>query len=79
MPEPITIVDAVSIAKDITLSGALVWALRGVMNRTWVPGSYYQDALARAEKAESHALMAHDAAERATRVSEQLTRILQER
>lgn len=68
-----------SAVKDISLTGALIWALAGVFNRKWVPGAYYQDQVARAEKAEATASLAHDAADRATRVSEQLVQIVRER
>ena len=72
----LTAVEIASILKDGTLTGVLVWVLHGVIKRIWVPGIYYTEACARAEKAEAHSLLAHDTADRATRVSEQLVAIV---
>lgn len=78
MPDGMTLVELFSVGKDVTLAGALLWALQGVMTRKWVPGSYYTDQIQRAEKAEAHAMLAHDAADRATRVSETLAATIRE-
>jgi hypothetical protein len=78
MSDWLSLSEAAGVVKDLTLTGALVWALRGVMNRTWVPGTYYDDQIKRAEKAEATAVLAHDAADRAIRVSETLAAAVRE-
>ena len=75
-PDLPTIAELASILKDVTITSALLWILAGAFARKWVPGAYYRDEQARAEKAEANAMLAHDTADRATRVSEQLVVIL---
>ncbi len=77
-PQPLAqaVAEWSSVIKDVSITGMLLYALKSVLKLEWVPGAYYKDQVARAEKAEAHATLAADAADRATRVSEQLVGIL---
>lgn len=65
--------------KDLTFSAALLFVLFAAMGRKWVPGVYYQDALARISKLESLLDLAHEAADRAVKVSETALGLMRER
>ena len=78
MPDP-SMADLFSIAKDTTLTGLLVWALKGVFRREWVPGAYYFDQVKRAETAESERRMAVETCSRTIKINEELVDILKER
>lgn len=75
----LSVPEVLAAAKDFTLSGGLMVALWGVLTGKWVPGSVYAEAVKRAEREAEKALLAHDAAARATVVSEQLLSVLRER
>ena len=66
------------VAKDISISAALIYVLAGAITRKWVPGIYYVESQARNAKLESLLELAHDAADRATRVSEETLRMLRD-
>jgi hypothetical protein len=69
---------ALSMLKDATISAALLAVLFGAFTRKWVPGVYYMESQARNSKLESLVELAHDAADRATRVSEETLRMVRE-
>lgn len=65
--------------KDLTFSAALLLVLLAAFTRKWVPGVYYCEALAKIEKLEELLALAHNAADRATQVSETAIALLRER
>ena len=66
------------VAKDLSISAALIYVLAGAITRKWVPGIYYVESQARNAKLESLLELAHDAADRATRVSEETIRLFRD-
>lgn len=79
MTDPMTLADIFSVGKDVTLTGALLWALKGVFKREWVPGAYYFDQVKRAETAECERRQAVETVDRTIRANEELVEILKER
>ena len=69
---------ALVMLKDATISAALLAVLFGAFTRKWVPGVYYTESQARNAKLESLLELAHDAADRATRVSEETLRMVRD-
>ena len=67
-----------SVAKDVSISAGLIYVLAGAITRKWVPGIYYTESQARNAKLESLLELAHDAADRATRVSEETLRMVRD-
>ena len=65
--------------KDLTFSAALLLVLFASFTRKWVPGVYYREALAKIDKLEELLTLAHNAADRATQVSETAMDLLRER
>jgi len=79
MPPEYDIAKMAATLKDLTFSAALLLVLIAAFTRKWVPGIYYREALAKIEKLEGLVVIAHDAADRATRVSESAMALLRER